>query len=138
MQRTEPASPADLGYVGPPVKRTPGDPQDACPLGIVDLRISGDPWRYLGDRNQTASDLARDWIQRSSVLNLSFQLRRSKVVLLYFHVSQITGGSSSSGGWGTFVNIFTGFANDDVGRHASRSSAVTKVDFQGVVGGHSR
>jgi hypothetical protein len=53
----------------------------------VDLRISGDPWRYLGDRNQTASDLARDWIQRSSVLNLSFQLRRSKVVLLYFYVS---------------------------------------------------
>jgi hypothetical protein len=53
------------------------------------------------------------------------------------HVSHKTGGSASSEGWGAFVTIFAGFADVDVGPNASRSTAVTKVDFQGVAYGHS-
>ena len=64
------------------------------------------------------------------------------MVLLDFHVSQIMGGSSSSGGWGTFVNIFTGFANDDVGRQSTCFQKLGSDEGgfpspEVVVGGHS-
>jgi hypothetical protein len=120
-------------------------PQDACHLGIMDLRrISGTPEASLAtetirvSRNPTIgkSD-SIPTCRRSLVLILRFLLKNSKVERLSFHVSQMTGESASSEGWGAFVTIFVGFADVDVGPNASRSAAVTKVDFQGVAGGHS-